>query len=399
MFTDFLYLLRSKGLKVSLVEWTALMEALEQGLARASLTGFYYLSRAVLVKTEADFDRFDLAFAEYFRDVKPVEELPPEVLRWLEDPKEQRDFDKDEVDGRTTFSLERLQQLFEERLKEQDARHDGGTYWVGTGGTSVFGRDGYAATGVRVGGEGRHRHALQVAGERSYRDFRDDSTLDMRQFQMAFRRLRQFSPGQDGPRTVLDLDQTIRDTCDNAGKLRLSFTRPRVNAVKLMILFDSGGSMWPYADLCNQLFRSVSKASHFRAPKIFYFHNCFYDRLYTTPSCQYTDSVESEWVLEHLDEEYKVIVVGDAAMAPSELLMVGGSLSYVNYNRETGLEWLRRFTARYEKMVWFNPLPESSWQPGHYGAKTIQTVGQEVAMFHLSVKGLEAGLKHLVKAR
>lgn len=399
IFLDLFYLLKTRGLHVSLSEWFDLLEALDKGLAGSSLLEFYYLSRAILVKSEADFDKFDLAFAEYFRGVKTYEKLPKEVLDWLAEAEKQGLFDKDEVDRRTAFDLEKLRKMFEERLKEQDSRHDGGKYWVGTGGTSVFGHSGYSLTGIRVGGDGRNRHALQVAGERNYKDFRDDSTLDIRQFQLAFRRLRQFSARQDGPKDELDLDETISETCDNAGSLRLVFDRPRVNTVKLMILFDSGGSMWPFADLCNMLFQSVNKANHFKDLKIFYFHNCFYERLYKTPECYDAESVETEWILNNLGGDYKVIVVGDASMAPSELLSVGGSSNYYHFNSEPGIAWIRRFTGHYEKLAWFNPLPEVYWGNGYYGSQTIGLLKREVSMFHLSVSGLEAGIKYLIASR
>lgn len=398
VFLDFFYLLKGMGLPVSLSEWFDLLEALDQGLAGSSLLEFYYLSRAILVKSEADFDKFDLAFGEYFRGVTTYEKLPKEVLDWLAKGEKMGLIDKDEVNRRTTFDLEKLRKMFEERLKEQDSRHNGGKYWIGTGGTSVFGHSGYSATGIRVGGEGRNRRALQVAGERNFRDFRDDRTLDVRQFQMAFRRLRQFSARQDGPRDELDLDETISETCDNAGNLKLVFDRPRVNTVKLMVLFDSGGSMWPYADLCNMLFQSVSKANHFKDLKIFYFHNCFYEHLYKTPACSDAESVETEWVLNNL-HDYKVIVVGDASMAPSELLSVGGSSNYYHYNAEPGIAWIRQFTQRYEKLAWFNPLPDVYWGGGYYGSQTIGLLKREVSMFHLSVSGLEEGIKYLIASR
>lgn len=238
MFTDLFYLLRARGLKVSMNEWLSLMEALERGLCRNSLLEFYYVSRAILVKTEADFDKFDEIFLEYFDRVQHFEDVPQELMEWLHDPKNMKKYDKDEVDARTTYDLEKLRQMLEERLKEQHERHDGGQYWVGTGGTSTMGHSGYAATGIRVGGESQHRHALQVAGEREFRDFREDNVLDQRSFQLAFRRLRQMTTRQDGPMDVLNLDRTIDETCNNAGYLQLEFDRPRTNDIKVMVLFD-----------------------------------------------------------------------------------------------------------------------------------------------------------------
>ena len=329
MFTAFFYLLKDKGLPVSLNEWMTLMEGLDRGLEHASLTGFYYLARAVLVKTEADYDRFDQAFLEYFKGVEHVEELPKELLDWLSDPAPQADYDKDEVDRRMAeLELEDLRRMLEERLAEQHERHDGGNKWIGTGGTSPFGHSGYNPKGIRIGGPGRNRSAIQIAGERNFRDFREDHTLDLRQFQVALRRLRQFSALDDGPKDVLDVDETIKETSDNAGQLSLVFTRERRNMVKLLLLFDSGGSMWPYSTLCTTLFQAVSKANHFKDLKVYYFHNCFYDKLYTTPGCYESHSVDTEWVLKNLGSDYKVIVVGDASMAPSELLSRGGNIYY-----------------------------------------------------------------------
>lgn len=398
MFTDLFYLLRARGLKVSMNEWLSLMEALERGLCRNSLLEFYYVSRAILVKTEADFDKFDEIFLEYFDRVQHIEDVSDELMDWLHDPKNMKKYDKDEVDARTTYDLEKLRQMLEERLQEQHERHDGGQYWIGTGGTSTMGHSGYAATGIRVGGESRHRHALQVAGEREFKDFREDNVLDQRSFQLAFRRLRQMTTRQDGPMDVLNLDRTISETCNNAGYLSLEFDRPRVNDMKVMVLFDSGGSMTPYARLCSQLFQAVNKANNFKDLKIYYFHNIWYSELYTDPRCSYGQSVQTQWVINNLSREYKVIVVGDASMAPSEMTWVGGSSWYNRYNQETGLTWLNRVHSRFEKMVWFNPIPEAMWEYD-YGYQTIEMIRNTVDMYQLTVEGLARGLKKLVSAR
>lgn len=397
MFTNFFYLLKAKGLNVSIQEWFTLLEGMKLGLHDSSLTGFYYLARSILVKTEADFDKFDLAFLEYFKEVKTYDELPPEILDWLTSPIDSN-LDPEALKHLQSLDLEELRRRFEERLKEQTERHDGGSKWVGTGGTSPFGHSGYHPSGVRVGGESRRRSALQVAGERSYKDFREDHVLEDRQFQMAFRRLRQFSSLDDGPKDELKLDETIHETCENGGNLKLVFGRPRRNSVKLMLLFDSGGSMWRYASLCGSLFEAVSRSNHFKDLKIFYFHNCFYDRLYTSPYCMETESVDSEWVLQNLKGLYKVIVVGDASMSPYELMHVGGSINYYHYNKEPGIVWISRFMQRYEKMIWLNPVEPEDWERG-YGSATIKKIKDTVPMYHLSVGGLQAGLKYLAKAR
>ena len=398
MFTGLFYALREGGLKVSFNEWMDFCEALQKGLARNSLLEFYYLARAVLVKTEADYDRFDQVFLEYFKGLQSLEVIPREFYDWLQQPKVQKPYDKEEVDARTTFALDKLLEMLEERLGQQKGRHDGGQFWVGTGGTSVLGHSGYAATGIRVGGEGGHRSALQVAGEREYRDFREDHTLDLRTFQMAFRHLRQQTARLDGPRDELNLEETIEETGKSGGHLRLVFERPRRNNVKVLLLFDSGGSMLPYSRLCSQLFQAVSQANHFKDLHIYYFHNCVYESLYTLPSCNYESAVSTQWVLNNLGQDYKVIFIGDAAMAPSELFNEGGNIHYGRRNDEAGMNWFLRFKSRFQKLVWFNPIPKEYW-PYDYGAVTIEAIGQIFPMHHLSAEGLARGLKELMRAR
>ncbi len=397
MFTGFFFLLRARGLKVSLQEWRTLLEGLEKGLHGSSLTGFYYLARAVLVHTEADFDRFDQVFLEYFRDVQPFDELPKELEEWLSKPIDPVEYDPAALTNQG-LDIETIRKMLEQRMQEQHERHDGGTHWVGTGGASPFGNSGYYPGGNRVGGQGRNRSALQVAGERSIREFRVDTVLETRQFQMAFRRLRQFSALEDGPKTELELDETIKQTGDNAGQLRLVFGRPRRNTVKLLMLFDSGGSMWEFTKLTASLFQAVSKESKFKDLKIYYFHNCFYDDLYTAPGCHHSTAVSTEWVLSQLGQDYKVIVVGDASMAPYELLSPGGCSDYYTYNKEPGIDWIGKFTGRYDRMIWLNPLPQENWEWG-YGSDTIRIIKKAVPMYRLTLEGLQQGLKYLTAAR
>ncbi|MEG2176223.1 MAG: VWA domain-containing protein [Oscillibacter sp.] len=398
MFSDFFFLLRASGLKVSLDEWLTLMEGLRLGLHGSSLTGFYYLARAVLVKTEADFDRFDGIFLQYFKDIQSLDQLPPELLEWLSKPIPQKPYDKSEIDAKFGgMDFEEIMRQFEERMKEQHEVHNGGRHWVGTGGNSLFGHSGYNPNGIRIGGESQHHSAIQIASERNFRDYREDSVLDLRQFQVAFRRLRQFST-EDGPLDVLDLPETIEETSNNAGHLKLSFTRPRRNTVKVLLLFDSGGSMTEYSQLCSTLFQAANKSNQFKDLKAYFFHNCFYDYLFNDPSCSIHDRVSTEWVLRNLSSDYRVIVVGDAFMSPHELLRPNGSIDYFFHNRETGMDWIHKFVSRYKKMIWLNPLPQQEWDSRYYRT-TISIIHEEVPMFHLSVKGLEAGLKKLMSAR
>lgn len=392
MFLEFFYLLRAKGLEVSLNEWMTLVDALDQGLADSSLLGFYYLCRSILVKTESEYDKFDAVFAEYFQGIETPEDLPEEFWDWLDKDVKYRDFGNGDEFAK---EFEELMELWRERIEEQKERHDGGCYWIGTGGTSTMGHGGFHTTGIRPGGEGRLKSAVQIAGERNFKDFRQDKILDIRQFQMAFRKLRQFSSRVEGQKTELDIDATIDETCENAGMLQLVFDKPRKNTVKVLLLIDSDGSMLMYSRLCNRLFQAVSQANHFKDLKVYYFHNCIYDHLYTTPYCKRGEWIETNWVLRNLDSEYKVIFVGDAAMAPSELFQRGGNSFIGLWNEELGIEWLRKFQRRYKKQIWLNPIEKMSWEWA-YGAKTIQAIGKVFPMFELTLDGLEAGIKRLL---
>ena len=395
MFLEFFYLLRARGLDVSINEWMTLVEALDKGLAKASLTGFYHLCRSILIKTESDYDKFDQVFAEYFKGVETPEDLPEEFWKWLEEGDIERALD--DLGDKELFAkeLDELLRMFEERIKEQKERHDGGNYWIGTGGTSTMGRGGYNPAGIRVGGRSRHKTALQVAGERNFKDFREDTILDIRSFQMAFRKLRQYSSRVDGQERVLDVDKTVDETCDNGGLLSLAYEKPRKNTVKVLLLIDSEVSMLPYSRLCNRLFQAVSRSNHFKDLKIYYFHNAIYDQLYTTPHCKIRDSVETTWVFNRLDSDYKVIFVGDAAMAPSELYRPGGNAIIGLFNRETGMEWFQKFKKRFKKQIWLNPIEKSSWEYT-YGSRTIHDIGEVFPMFELTLDGLEKGIKKLL---
>ncbi len=396
MFTEFFYFLRARGLDVSLNEWMSLLEAMRLGLHDSSLTGFYYLSRMLLVKSEADFDRFDRAFLEYFKDIQSYDELPKELLDWLNTPIPTRDYDKETVDRRFAgLDLAAIRAMLEQRLKEQHERHDGGSKWVGTGGTSPFGNSGYAPTGVRIGGESRHRNAVQVAAERQFRDFRKDAALDARQFQMAFRRLRQLSSRTEGPKDELQLEDSIQATCENAGHLKLVFDRARRNQIKLLLLFDSGGSMWPYTQLCGQLFRAAHQSSRFKELRTYYFHNCPYETLSLGADYWRGEGMDTEKLLESLNPQWKVIFVGDGAMALSELTEKGGSIDYYHYNPVPGIEWVQRFARRFPYLAWLNPIPEEEWAYVH-GRSSIRLLRETVPMFPLSLDGLDRALKRLM---
>lgn len=398
MFGEFLYLLRRSGLKVSLTEWMTLQEALDKGLHGSSFTGFYHLCRALLVKSEADFDRFDRCFLDYFKDVDFQQEISQELMDWLDKPDVLTDYANwDEAQALRNLGLseEEIEQMLKERLQEQTEEHNGGRYWVGTHGMSVFGNSGLSPNGIRVGGESKHKRAFRVAGERKFRDFRGDNTLDTRHFQVALRHLRQFSGLVDLPATEFDVDNTIKDTCQNGGTLKIRYKKPRQNTVKVLLLMDSGGSMDYYSKLCSSLFQAVSKTRHFKDLKVYYFHNCVYSRLYTDPTMHPSSSVETEWVLSNIPTDYKVIFVGDAQMAPYEL---GSSYSYwgdsSSPKSRSGLDWLKLFRSRYDHTIWLNPSQRPAW--GDYWTRTYDTIAQVFPMFSLTVDGLEDGMKKLL---
>ncbi|MCR5784513.1 MAG: VWA domain-containing protein [Eubacterium sp.] len=395
MFLSFFYLLRARGLKVSLNEWMTLMEALDKGMARSSLTSFYYLTRSIVVNTEADFDKFDQVFAEYFDGIETPEDLPEEFWKWLSDGERERDINDRPFSEDMLHEFEEIMKMFEERIKEQKEKHHGGSYWIGTGGTSTMGRGGYNPAGIRVGGEGRHRSAVQIAGERNFRDFREDNVLDIRQFQMAFRKLRQYSSKIDSAKTELDIDETIDETCENAGMLTLAYEKPRKNTVKVLLLMDSDGSMQAYSQICSMLFQAMRKSNHFKDLKVYYFHNCIYDHLYTTPFCKTGDWVETDWVMRKYDSEYKVIFVGDASMSPYELLQRGGNIYYGLYNERPGMLWLEELDKKFKRKIWLNPIKEDRWERA-YGCETIGMIRKVFPMYELTIGGLEKGIKKLL---
>ena len=395
MFLTFFYLLRASGINVSLSEWLTLMEGLRMDLHDSTLSGFYTLCSSVLLHSEADFDRFDQVFLEFFKDVKHVDEVPPEMLKWLEHP-ELDMVELERLSEITGLSVEEIEKMFAERLQGQDAEHNGGRKWVGTEGYTPFGHRGKQLGGIRVGGKSNYRSAYRVAGERKYRDWRKDNTIDSRQFQMAFRSLRQLSSNSDEPKTELDIDTTIRKTCDNAGNLSIEFTRPRKNALKLMLLMDSGGSMDYYRELCSLLFQSVSKAGRFKDLKVYYFHNAPGKRLYLDPTLDWRNSVLTEWVMNNIPSDYKVIIVGDASMSMQELLP--------SYNwwksdvpENSGLALLLDLKRRYPHLIWLHPQPRPAYSS--YWTQTFELLEKHFDMYQLSIDGMTKGMTALMVRR
>ena len=386
MFTPFFYKLKEKKVPVSINEWMILMEALDKRLIQ-NMSDFYYLARAILVKSETHFDQYDVAFQEYFGGIAPSLEVTEDLVQWLMDPKNRPHLTPEELAAMDKMDLEELLREFEKRLKEQKERHDGGNYWIGTGGTSPFGHSGNNPQGMLVGGPGGMRSAVRIAEQRYFRNYRDDVTLDIRQIKVALKQLRQLN--RAGPEDELDLDQTIDATCKNAGELEFKWKRPRKNSIKLLLIMDAGGSMEPYADLCSQLFSAANSLSHFRAFKYYYFHNCPYDVLYSDIQQRKGETIEH--LIKVLEPDYKVIFVGDACMAYSELMDRFGDLYFHGYQKHAGIDRLKQFRSHFSHVVWLNP--ETSVLRSY---PTVQIIAKLFPMYNLSLEGLNRAVKKLV---
>lgn len=400
MFEGLLYALREEGVPVGPDEWLILQDALERDLAGSSLGGLYLLARALLVKSEHHYDGYDAAFARYFGEIEAAPpEIADEIWDWLERDPRVLDLSEDErrrlesVLG--TLDMDELRRRLEERLRNQAEAHHGGSRHIGTGGTSPFGHSGFHPGGIRIGGDGRMRSAVQVAADRRYRDLRTDETLGVREMGLALRRLRRLSTALEGPASELDVDGTVDATAGGGGALRLVFRRPRRNAVRLLLLLDVGGSMDEHAALADRLFSAVHQTAHFHRLVVRYFHNCVYDRVYETAQLRGEASESTRGLLARLSPEYKLVVVGDACMAPSELMMRGGAIDYWQDNDEPGYVWLERLVAHFERTAWLNPVPHRWWRSVH-GARTLQAVGRIAPMYELSLGGLDEAVTDLM---
>ena len=390
MFVDFFFTLRKHKVPVSLLEWMTLMEALDRGYAFSSLTNFYYLARSILVKSETHFDAYDVAFKEYFQGIETPEEITEQVLDWLNDPIRRLELTPEELARLDKMDFEELLRTLQERLREQTERHDGGGKWIGTGGTSPFGHSGQNPAGIRIGGSSGTRSAVQVASERLFRNYRSDVVLDVRQTQVALKKLRHLA--HIGPKDELALPETIDATCKNGGELEFVWTSERRNNVKLLLLMDVGGSMDPFANLCSRLFTAANSATHFKDFRYYYFHNCIYQNLY--PDIERREPTSTENVLKTLEPDYKVILVGDATMSPSELLNINGAIDYWDMNDTPGIVWLQKIADRFTHCVWLNPENPAAWLH-----PTVQMIGKLFPMFQLTLDGLDQAVKRLVVNR
>ena len=395
MFINLFYTLRTYGVPVSTRELLDLYALLETGIVFADREQFYELIRLCMVKDEKYFDKFDRAMADYFEgiDTLDIDELMAKLgdipKEWLElklDPNNLTEAQRRLL--KKYGSLEALMQALEERLKEQKERHQGGNKWVGTGGSSPFGAYGDHPEGVRIGGESRKRSAVKVWEQRKYRDLDTDNQLETRSMQMALRKLRKFA--RDGAADELDIGSTIKKTAQK-GMLDVQLRPERRNRVKVLMLFDIGGSMDSYIEACERLFAAAK--NEFKTLEFFYFHNCVYEYVWTENARRNASAVPTLEVLHKYGSDYRLIFVGDAAMSPYELLSVGGSVEYMS--QDTGQAWLKRIANHFDKVAWLNPETPSYWQ-------YTQTIGlikdiMQGHMYPMTLHGIEDMTKYLAR--
>jgi uncharacterized protein with von Willebrand factor type A (vWA) domain len=389
MLVDFFYHLRSQKLLVSVKEYLTLLEALSSPIMPPTLEDFYFLSRTTLIKDETLFDRFDRAFATYYRSLE--QKLPPGKkipLDWLIS-KLEKNLTPEQKAKLEKHGWDKLMEMFKERLEEQKARHEGGNKWIGTGGTSPFGNGGVNPEGIRVGGSGGGRSAIKVWDERNFRDYDDSIELGTRNFKVALRRLRRFA--REGSDFELDLGDTIASTARNAGYLDIKMVPERHNNVKVLMLLDVGGSMDDHIARVEELFSAAS--SEFRNLEVYYFHNCPYEHLWKSNRRRQMERFETWDVLRKFNGDWRLIFVGDATMSPYEILQPGGSVEH--YNKEPGAEWLQRMVNAWPKSVWLNPEPQASWQY-RQSIALIRNIVQD-KMFPVTVSGIEQAMRLLSK--
>lgn len=395
MLIDFFLALKSAGLPVSVKEYLTLCEAMQKGVAYGNVDDFYYLSRTCLVKDEANFDRFDRAFGQYFKGMENLDaaltklfeqEIPAE---WLQKLAEKLLTDEEKAQIKSLGGWEKLMETLRDRLAAQKDRHQGGNKWIGTAGTSPFGAYGYNPEGIRIGQDkSRHKSAVKVWDQREYRDYDSQVELGIRNIQMALRRLRKFA--RTGAAAELDLDNTIKATANNAGYLDIKLVPERHNRVKVLLFFDVGGSMDEYIHRCEELFSAAK--TEFKHLEYFYFHNFVYESVWRNNRLRQTEKFSTWDVIHRYGNDYKLIIVGDATMSPYEILQPGGSVEH--WNEETGSTWLERLTSTYRHAVWINPTPEAHWPWTQSVLLTRQLM--EDRMYPMTVDGLDRAMRALI---
>jgi uncharacterized protein len=395
MLISFFYALRDAKLPVSVKEFLTLLEALKAdvvGPTNADACGmddFYYLSRTALVKDEKHFDKFDRAFATYFKGVEMVADFSKPIPQdWLRQELE-RLLSEEQKANAPKMDWDELMETLKKRLEEQKERHAGGSKWIGTGGTSPFGNDGHNPQGIRIGGASKNKSAVKVWEQRAYRDYDDTQELGTRNIKVALRRLRKFA--RIGAEDELDLDGTIQGTAANAGYLDIKMRPERHNHVKVLLLMDVGGTMDDHIQRVEELFSAVK--AEFKHLEFYYFHNCVYDFMWKNNRRRYAEKFPTWDIIRKYNKDYKLIFVGDATMSPYEILQPGGSVEYSN--EEAGAEWLQRLTHAFPRFAWINPEPPGMWQYRQSISIIQQLMGQR--MYPLTLKGLEDTMRLLSK--
>ncbi len=391
MLLDFFYHLRKNGLPVSVQEYLTLLETLRTDVMQPSVDDFYHLARMTLVKDETLFDRYDRAFAAFYGKIAALypsdgKEIP---LDWL--VKEfQKKLTPEEKAALEKHGWDKLMEMFRERLQEQKERHAGGNKWIGTGGSSPFGHGGYHPEGIRIGGPSAgNRTAVKVWEQRQFRDYDGQQELGTRNFKMALRRLRRFA--REGAESELDLEDTIASTARNAGLLDIRMVPERHNAVKVLMLLDVGGSMDDHIARVEELFSAAR--SEFRNLEVFYFHNCPYETLWRNNARRHAERLETWDILRRFNEDWRLIIVGDATMSPYEILQPGGSVEH--YNKEPGAVWMQRLLQAWPKAVWLNPEPQAYWQY-RQSIAILRDIMHE-RMFPITMDGIERAMRLLSK--
>lgn len=384
--------MRAAKVPVSLRELLDLIDALKHNVVFADMDEFYFLARAILVKDERHFDKFDRAFSAYFEGLQNLDQhleaLIPE--EWLRKEFERSLSDEERAQIQSLGGLDKLIEAFKKRLDEQKERHAGGNKWIGTGGTSPFGSGGYNPEGIRVGDAGeRQGKAVKVWEQREYKNLDDSVELGTRNIKVALRRLRKFA--RQGAQDELDLDGTIDHTARDGGLLNIQMRPERRNTVKLLLLFDSGGSMDAHVKVCEELFSACR--TEFKHMEYFYFHNCVYESVWKNNLRRNAERISTHDLLHKYGADYKVVFIGDAAMAPYEITQPGGSVEH--WNEEAGYLWIRRFMETYKKLIWINPYPLPTWDYTTSTGIIRELINDQ--MFPLTLQGLEDGMRFLAK--
>jgi uncharacterized protein len=390
MLIDFFLTVKQAGVPASVKEYLTLCEAMQKGVIYGSVDDFYYLSRATLVKDETNFDKFDRAFASYFKGIESLDQALSALIpeEWLKKLAERVFSEEEKALVESLGGWDKLMETLKKRLEEQQGRHQGGNKWIGTNGTSPFGAHGYNPEGIRIGqNESRNRRAVKVWDQREFRNYDSDAEIGVRNLQLALRRLRKFA--RQGAAEELDMDGTVRATADNAGWLDLKMVPERHNTVKVLLFLDVGGSMDDYVQLCEQLFTAAK--TEFKHLEHFYFHNFLYERVWRDAKMRFNEFQPTWDVLHKYGHDYKLVIVGDASMSPYEILQPGGSVEH--FNEEAGAVWMQRLLNVYHNAVWINPTPEAHWQWTHSIKIIREMMGDR--MYPLTVQGLEDAMREL----